>query len=291
MFVSLNTRSLAPAEARARVGEATAAALRAAAREGRRPVFVSRSDSTLRGHFPLETDAVQDALAAAGRPRADGVVVVPAFLDSGRVTVDSVHLVLGAGGPVPAAETEFARDRTFGYRSSHLAAWVEEKSAGRWRAEDVARVTVDDIRGGGIDAVAAILDGLRDGCPVVVDAVDASDLLVVAAAARVAEAAGRTLVYRVGPSFVRARAGLGPATRLDRAELGAIRARSAAAGAHGLVVVGSHVAMTTEQLQRPARPRARDGRRARRRGAARRRLARRRAGRRRRIRRCRARVR
>ena len=233
VFVSLNTRSLGPAEARRRVGEATAAALRASAAEGRRAVFVSRSDSTLRGHFPLETDAVQDALAAAGRPRADAVLVVPAFLDSGRVTVDSVHLVLGAAGPVPAAETEFARDPAFGYRSSHLAAWVEEKSAGRWRADDVARITIDDIRGGGVAAVAAILEGLRDGCPVVVDAADPSDLLVVAAAARHAEGAGRTLVYRVGPSFVRARAGLPPAARLGRAELAAIRARSDGGGGHG----------------------------------------------------------
>ena len=249
VFVSLNTRSLGPAEARRRVGEATAAALRASAAEGRRAVFVSRSDSTLRGHFPLETDAVQDALAAAGRPRADAVLVVPAFLDSGRVTVDSVHLVLGAAGPVPAAETEFARDPAFGYRSSHLAAWVEEKSAGRWRADDVARITIDDIRVGGVAAVAAILEGLRDGCPVVVDAADPSDLLVVAAAARHAEGAGRTLVYRVGPSFVRARAGLPPAARLGRAELAAIRARSEGGGGHGLVVVGSHVARTTEQLR------------------------------------------
>ncbi len=250
VFLSLNTRSLDAAEARARVGEATTAALRAARREGRRPVFASRSDSTLRGHFPLETDAVQDALAAAGRPRADGIVVVPAFLDSGRVTVDSVHLVVGADGPVPAAETEFARDRSFGYRASHLAAWVEEKSADRWRAGEVARVTIDDIRGGGVESVAAILGGLRDGLPVVVDAVDASDLRVVAAAARTVEAAGRTLVYRVGPSFVQARAGLGPAARLEQAELAAISARSAGAGGHGLVVVGSHVALTTQQLER-----------------------------------------
>jgi uncharacterized protein YgbK (DUF1537 family) len=241
VFLSLNTRSLAPADARARVIEATSGALRAAAAERREPVFASRSDSTLRGHFPLETDAVQEALGAV-----DGVVVVPAFLDSGRITVDSVHYVVGPDGRVPAAESEFARDRTFGYRSSDLCEWVEEKTAGRWRAADVARITLDEIRADRIDAV---LEGLSDGRPVVVDAESEDDLLRVAEAVRRIEAAGRTFVYRVGPSFVRARAGLGPAARLDADALREIQARHATP-AHGLVVVGSHVAMTTEQLER-----------------------------------------
>ena len=255
VFVSLNTRAMGAEEARTRVIAAAGGALGAAAAENRTPVFASRGDSTLRGWFPLETDAVQEALIAAGRPAADGVVLVPAFLDGGRVTIDSVHLMLGPDGPVPVGETEFAQDRTFGYRSSDLRDWVEEKSAGRWRAGDVARITIGDIRGDGIDVVTDILADLAGGRPVVVDAVSAVDLVVVAEAVRRAERRGRTLLYRVGPSFVRARAGLDAATVLGSRDLGEIRRRTAvsASGAeagHGLVVVGSHVEMTTAQLGR-----------------------------------------
>ncbi|MFN8224789.1 MAG: four-carbon acid sugar kinase family protein [Gaiellales bacterium] len=247
VFVSLNTRSLAPAAARSRVVEATRAAIAAARLERRPVVFASRSDSTLRGHFPLETDAIGEGLTSMGRPFPDGVVVIPAFIESGRVTVDGVHLVLRGGDAIPVGATEFAADATFGYRSSDLREWIEEKTEGRWRAADIVHVSIDAIRTGGATLVGSILARLEDGQPVVVDAVSNPDLAVVAAGVRVAEAAGRTFVYRVGPSFVRARANLPAAERVDRAAVSDVAARLGAAGA-GLVVAGSHVEVTQAQL-------------------------------------------
>jgi uncharacterized protein YgbK (DUF1537 family) len=247
-FVLTNSRSLSPADMRARNQEVVASLTAAARAENTAFVVASRSDSTLRGHYPEEVDAISAALAAEGGRPVDGVVLAPAYVDAGRMTVRSVHWVRSQDVLVPAALSEFAADATFGYRSSHLADYVEEKTSGRWRASEVARITLEDIRTGGPEAVAATLAELKDGRPAVVDAVCDDDLRVVALGALAAEAGGAHLLYRVGPSFVRARSGQAGRPPLTADELASILPGRSGAR-HGLVVVGSHVPRTSRQLQ------------------------------------------
>jgi uncharacterized protein YgbK (DUF1537 family) len=252
-FVLTNSRSLASAAALARNTEIVDALVAAAAGEDVDYVVASRSDSTLRGHYRLETDELAATIGArAGRP-IDGVIVAPAYIEGGRITVDSVHWVRGPGGLSPVGQSEFARDATFGYRSSDLRDYVEEKSKGHWKASDVARITLADLRGGDLDSVTGILSGLTAGRPVVVDAACDEDLRILSLAILEAEAGGRRFLYRVGPSFVRARLGLRARPPLDAADIAAIRARTSPAApeeaTRGLVVVGSHVGQTTRALE------------------------------------------
>ena len=243
-FVLTNTRSLDAADAAERNRQVVRALVEASKAEGVDFVLASRSDSTLRGHFPLETDTLADELAAVGAGETDGVVVVPAYIEAGRLTVDSRHWMRTAEGMLPVGESEFARDATFGYTNSRLPEWVEEKTAGRTEAADVVRVTLDDLRVHGPEHVAAQLGGLSAGRTAVVDATCDDDLRVLALACALAESRGSRLLYRVGPSFVRARAGQAARDPLSAAELGA------PAAPHGLIAVGSHVGLTTRQLNR-----------------------------------------
>ena len=243
-FVLTNTRSLSPADAAAVTREIVDVCLEVARADGVDVAFASRSDSTLRGHFPLEPDVVAERSAAADRP-VDAVLVVPAYIDAGRLTAGSVHWVRQGDRLVPAAQTEFARDATFGYRESDLRRWVEEKTGGRVAASAVHAVTLTDLRDGGAAAVATRLAALTGGAVVVVDAATDDDLRLLALAVLEAEAAGRRFVYRVGPSFVRARLG-----QEASAPLTADRLAPLLSGGHGLVVVGSHTAVTTRQLDR-----------------------------------------
>ncbi|MEU0947898.1 four-carbon acid sugar kinase family protein [Streptomyces canus] len=240
-FVLTNTRSLSPEDAAARNREVVRALHAASAAEGTGYVLASRGDSTLRGHFPLETDVLTEELGTV-----DGVVLVPAYIEAGRLTVNSHHWMRTADGLLPVGESEFARDATFGYRSSSLPEWVEEKTGGRIPADEVLRVTLDDLRGGGPAHTARLLSSLRGGRTAVVDAVCDDDLRVLALALAQAEENGTRLVYRVGPSFVRARAGQTARAPLTPAELRPLRGDAP----HGLIVVGSHVALTTRQLDR-----------------------------------------
>jgi len=266
-YILTNTRSLDAGDAEERDRDVVRALVEAAGVEHARFVVVSRSDSTLRGHFPLETDVIAETLEQHAGIDVDGIVVAPAYVEGGRVTVDSVHWLRTGGTALPVGESEFAKDATFGYVSSELRAYVEEKTHGRWRAADIPRVTLEDLRAGGVEAVAAILDSVRNRRPVVCDALCDDDLRVLALAAIRVEEAGRVLLYRVGPSFVRARAGLEARAPLTPSEIAAIRQPSsqrgrraafsdgedgrdglAASSPHGLVVVGSHVAQSTRQL-------------------------------------------
>jgi uncharacterized protein YgbK (DUF1537 family) len=139
MFVLANTRALAPAEARQRVGQiagALAPLLAEAVEQGvcRHWLMVSRGDSTLRGHFPLEVEAIATGLGPFG-----ATLLVPAFLEGGRTTVAGMHQLDGR----PVHETAFARDRLFGFGSSYLPEWVEEKTGGRLAADQVQRLDLE----------------------------------------------------------------------------------------------------------------------------------------------------
>lgn len=242
-FVLTNTRSLTPEDAAARDREVVDACLTAAEREGVRLAFASRSDSTLRGHFPLETDVIGGELAKYGGAM-DGVVLAPAYTDAGRVTIGGVHWLRNAGGLQPVADSEFAKDATFGYRSSRLAEWVAEKSEGRIPAGRVAELTLEDIRPGSTESLRERLVRLSGGQVVVLDTAEDDDLRAAVLAILAAEAAGKSFVYRVGPSFVRARTGQDAQPPIEDEALSALVGREA----HGLVVVGSHVGLTSRQL-------------------------------------------
>jgi hypothetical protein len=94
-FILTNTRSLPAAEA-AEVTRSVCRALKQAMGElgWERALFISRSDSTLRGHYPLETDVM-----AAELGPFDAHFLVPAFLkeDASPATVSIIYGWRAAG--------------------------------------------------------------------------------------------------------------------------------------------------------------------------------------------------
>ena len=126
-----------------------------------------------------------------------------------------------------------------------LAAFLAERSGGNIREADVLRVTLEDIRTGGVDAVVGILGAARVAQWAVIDATEYTDMEVVAQAVARLEQQGRTILTRCAPSFVRPLAAQSGARVLADEDIpvgGADRLP------HGLVVVGSHVGLTTQQL-------------------------------------------
>src|SRR4029453_13258053 len=249
-FVLTNTRSLSETAAVERNRQVVDALHQAAEAEQVSYVLASRSDSTLRGYFPLETDVLSRELSARGTVVARGVIC-PAYVEPGRLTIDSLHWTRTPDGMIPVSQSEFARDASFGYRSSDLRDWVEEKTAGRIPRDEVATITLTDIRVGGPDRVGEILAGLRNGQPVVVDTVEDADQQVVVLALVPPGAAGRNFIYRIGPSFVRARTGQQAPPPADPQRLREIFAPRPAdsdetrpATKHGLIAVGAQLVPT-----------------------------------------------
>jgi uncharacterized protein YgbK (DUF1537 family) len=291
LFLLANSRALAPAAARQRVGAIAAAlgpALEAARAAGviDRWLLVSRGDSTLRGHFPLEIEAIAAALGPF-----DATLLVPAFLEGGRTTVAGVHRLQGT----PVHETPFGCDRLFGYSTSYLSDWVEQKSGGRLPAAGVGRLSLDDLEQGGehlrrrlvalaLPQSGAAVPAWSAGRVVAVDACSHRQLAhlgqtmralaglsdpAAAAAATPGTAPlglpggacsssgpgpsavpGPRLLVQCAASLLNALAPLPPQPR-GAAELAALRRRGAGGGPlPGLVLVGSHVPMADRQLAR-----------------------------------------
>jgi uncharacterized protein YgbK (DUF1537 family) len=237
-FILTNSRSCPLAEARS-INEAVGRnLLDAGKRTGRDFVVVSRSDSTLRGHFPGECEALEASL----RREHDGRLIIPFFLEGGRFTVDDIHYVDTKGVLIPAGLTESARDSVFGYRSSNLREWVEEKTGGKVSFGQVRSITIDDIRRGGRDRVCLRLMELEKGATCVINAASYRDMEVFVLGLLEAEARGKRFLYRTAASFVRVRAGILAKPLLTPSEL-----RLPGVGG-GLVIVGSHVPRSTEQL-------------------------------------------
>ncbi len=246
-FVLTNTRGMDAARAVTVTREVChnlKQALADLAAEGRafNPIFISRSDSTLRGHYPVETDVMAEELGPF-----DAHFLTPAFFEGGRFTRDGIHYLMVDGTPMPVAETEFARDSVFGYRHSFLPDYVEEKTAGRIRAAEVERFSLADVRGD----LSARLDALAGNRCVAVDAETHDDMNRFADQVRAAAARGRRFLFRSAASLLTALARLPP----QPVAAAGMRAFTRD-GRPGAVIVGSHVRKTTTQL---AKLLARDG--------------------------------
>lgn len=234
-FVLTNTRGM-DAERAAAVTFEVCENLKTALADHPGPVlFVSRSDSTLRGHYPVETDVMNAMLGPF-----DATLLTPAFFEGGRITRDSTHYLVVDGKPVPTHETEFARDSVFGYRTAYLPGYVAEKTGGRVAAKDVQRLTLGDLRAGNADTWLAALHGNQVG---VVDGESADDYRPFADAVLKAAAGGKQLLFRSAASLLTALAKLPPQPVAAEAFSTLVRDKQP-----GAVVVGSHVARTTAQL-------------------------------------------
>lgn len=145
-YLLTNTRALPAAQAKAITASATQAVLDGNKAFGYKLIFISRSDSTLRGHFPLETDVIRKTLNANKCPVWPSLFFVPAFLEVGRLTIQGVHYVRNADELIPVSETEFAHDNVFAYHHSRLKDYLSEKTGKMLSDKEYASFALDDFQ-------------------------------------------------------------------------------------------------------------------------------------------------
>jgi len=235
-FILTNTRSLTP-EAAASVTREVCHHLKLALAAEKITDFlvVSRSDSTLRGHYPIETDVIAEELGPF-----DAHFLVPAFFEGGRITRYSIHYLIIDGVPTPVHETEFARDSVFSYNYSYLPKYVEEKTKGQIKEDTVNRFLLTDIRAGSLERLLQ-LENNQCG---VVDGENQQDLNTFALDVLTAASQGKRFLFRSAASILTALAALPP--QPITAENMAEYVRGDKPGA---IIVGSHVKKTTQQLE------------------------------------------
>ncbi|KAL2814026.1 hypothetical protein BJX63DRAFT_442687 [Aspergillus granulosus] len=241
-FILTNSRALPPAEARKLVSNILRKVSEAATIAEQKFEVVLRGDSTLRGHFLEE---IESHISAIGSPNA--WIFAPFFEQGGRFTIDDVHYVAENNTLIPVADTPFATDRTFGYKSSNLRDYVLEKAGNSFTHRDIVSVTLKDIRQGGPEAIAAKLITAPKGGIVIMNAVKEEDMLLFCLALLdVQKKHNLRFGYRTGASFVSSRLGIPPKDPIEARQLAM---PDIAMHTGGLIVVGSYVPKSSRQLE------------------------------------------
>ena len=234
-FILTNSRSLQVDEADA-LGELLGERLQKLAdKYQKKLIVISRSDSTLRGHYPNEVNALAKGMGLEGATQ----ILVPSFFEGGRYTFDDVHYVKEGNSFIPAAETPFAKDNTFGYRASNLKDWIVEKSEGKVTQEHITSISVKALRNTSLKEIRNTVEA-PNSSHIIVNATCYSDLQVMALAIL---KSNTTVVLRTAASFVNAISGISIKSCLSKSD---ILKNPSPNGA--LIIVGSYVPKTTAQL-------------------------------------------
>jgi len=241
-FIVSNTRTMSREEAIRTNREIATAVVNAANTCGIDFDILIRGDSTLRGHFPHERNAIQDVLQSHNHT-FDGTILCPFFLEGGRFTAFDVQWVAEGDTLIPAGQTEYAQDRTFGYTASNLCDWVAEKTSGQIKANDVLSISLDVIRCEGPDGVQRILSQAKNGRMLIVNVVTYRDLQVVVSGLLNAQDHGQRFLFRTAASFLKIRSGIPDRELLRNQDFGMTQ------GLGGLTIVGSYIQKSTDQLQ------------------------------------------
>ena len=200
-------------------------------------MLISRGDSTLRGHYLLETQILADGLGGV-----DGEIICPFFPEGGRYTMDNIHYVKEQDNLVPAGMTEFAKDKTFGYKSSDLTEYVEEKTKGKYKKEDCITVSLEELNILDVQGIKDKLMAAKDMAKIIVNAVSYADLKVFCAALVLAMKDGKRYMARTAAAFTKVLGRVSNQPLLERNQLEGETKNG------GIVLIGSHVKKTTDQL-------------------------------------------
>ncbi len=207
-------------------------------------IFISRSDSTLRGHFPLEPDTIRSEALLCGLKAELPTFFIPSFLEVGRFTIDNIHYLKDGDQLIPVAETEFAHDNVFGYSQSDLTEYIIEKTKENILRDSIVSISIDDLRKNPVNTICDKINQVRQAKYIIVNALDYYDLRKFALSLlNLFTDAENCLVIRTSSSLPKAISGIQDKPLLTGTDL-------LTKNGAGIFMVGSHVKKTTLQLEK-----------------------------------------
>lgn len=243
-FILTNSRGFTE-EQSIKIHKEIAATVDTAAKESNTEyLFISRSDSTLRGHYPLETEILRAEYESRTGMHIDGEILCPFFKEGGRFTIEDIHYVKYGQTLIAAAETEFAKDKTFGYHSSDLKEYIEEKTKGAFPSSSVISISLDELRSLDFDKIENKLKAVNHFGKIIVNAVDEIDIKIFCVALYRAMKSGKHFMFRTAASIVKIMGGVTNQSLLKRSQMITEENNNG-----GIIIVGSHTEKTTRQLE------------------------------------------
>lgn len=196
-------------------------------------ILISRGDSTLRGHYPLEIDCLYKA-----NPIYNGEIIIPSFFEGDRYTYKDIHYLKEGDTLIPVHKSEFASDKTFGYSTGHLPSYIKEKSDNKVDDDSIITISIEALRKRDIQGIKDKITQNKVYSRIIVNALNESDLKIFSIAILELIDEGYTYLFRTAASFVRVISATSPIDSII----------PVVKKGKGLIIVGSHVHTTTEQL-------------------------------------------
>ena len=242
-FILANTRSLSENDAKLTIEEIcknlkTVITSQAYEEE---IIFISRGDSTLRGHNFLEPIAINSCLGPF-----DATFHIPAFIEGKRFTINGSHFV----DKTPISQTIFATDKIFGYETSNIKSLLFKQSKSQINFEDIQNLLLSDIEmlnDKENNIVFKTLKNLKNNKHVVVDVENYSQLnkftFIVKKLTK-----HKKFLFRTAASFI---SSISEKKSVSQSEIffSNLRVRNKEKSfLPGLIIVGSYVELSTIQL-------------------------------------------
>ena len=243
-FILANTRSLSENDAKLVIEEICKNLETVIASEAYEEeiIFISRGDSTLRGHNFLEPSTINSCLGPF-----DATFHIPAFIEGKRLTINGSHFVDNK----PIGQTIFARDKNFGFETSNVKNLLFEKSKSQINFEDIQNLLLSDIEilnDEENNIVFKKLKNLKNNKHVIVDAENYSQLkkfsLIIKKLTK-----QRKFLFRTAASFI---SSISEKKSVSQAETFFSNLRIKDKDKiflPGLIIVGSYVELSTIQLE------------------------------------------
>jgi len=242
-FILANTRSLSENDAKLTIEEICKNLKKVIASQGYEEeiIFISRGDSTLRGHNFLEPSALNSCLGPF-----DATFHIPAFIEGKRLTINGSHFV----DKTPINQTIFARDVIFGYETSNVKNLLFQKSKSQINIEDIQNLFLSDIEilnDEENNIVLKKLKNLNKNKHIIVDAENYSQLKKFTLAIKKL-IKQKKFLFRTAASFI---SSISEKKSFSQSEIffSNLRIRNKEKSfLPGLIIVGSYVELSTIQL-------------------------------------------
>lgn len=207
-------------------------------------IFLSRSDSTLRGHFPIEPLTIKKEIEKNNLNSDFPIIFAPSFFEAGRYTMDNVHYLLDKGKMIPVADTEFANDSVFKYKNSNLINYIIEKSNNTTNQSEIGILSIDAIRNLDLELLQREIENLKEKKYIIINSLDYYDLKKISLVIlKIIADNNLTITIRSSSSFPKAISGIKDKKFLQKKDL--IKTNNP-----GIIIVGSYVNKTTAQLNK-----------------------------------------
>lgn len=207
-------------------------------------LIYSRGDSTLRGHYPIETEIIKNEYEKLSKKKVDGEIICPAFIEGKRVTIHGIHYIIEQENLIPVGETEFSKDKTFSYKNSDLAKWCEEKTNKEFLEKNIVKIYLEDLREVNINNILKQILNVENFNKIIVDAVNYYDLKVFVICMLKAINLNKKFIIRGAASLAKVLVNCKDKTFLTKNEILNYKTENG-----GIILVGSHVSKTTRQLE------------------------------------------